>query len=346
MNRNDLIRGKAPLRIGLAGGGTDVSPYADIFGGAILNATVNLFARTTILPHSKNEINIISKDLSESISYPMMEQLPIDGNLDLIKGVYNRVVRDFAHEPLSFDLITEVDVPKGSGMGSSSTITVSLIGAFKEWLNLPLGDYDIARLAFEIERKDLRLAGGRQDQYAATFGGVNFMEFYEEEKVIVNPLRIREEYVEELEMNLLLYYTGTSRESATIIKKQRTNFSEKSSESIEAAHKLKEQAKEMKEALLTGNIHDVGRILDEGWQAKKRMAVGISNPEIDDMYQTAQKAGMSGGKISGAGGGGFMMMYCPNNKRYEVMEVMNKKFNGRFLPFQFTEKGLTSWRIN
>lgn len=345
MNTGQIIRGKAPLRIGLAGGGTDVSPYADRYGGAILNATVNLFARTTIIPHNKGVINIVSKDLGESVSYPSAESLPIDGKLDLIKGVYNRMVKDYAHRPLSFDLITEVDVPKGSGMGSSSTITVSIIGAFQEWLNLPFGEYDIAKLAFEIERKDLQLAGGRQDQYAATFGGFNFMEFYADEKVLVNPLRIKEEYMEELEMSLLLYYTGTSRESATIIKKQSENFSHKTDRSIEAAHQLKRQAQDMKEALLTGELDKLGQILDMGWQAKKQMASGISTPEIDKMYTTAQNAGMSGGKISGAGGGGFMMMYCPQNARYEVMEAMSQ-FKGRFLPFQFSRKGLRSWKIN
>lgn len=344
MSNQLIIRGKAPLRLGLAGGGTDVSPYADDFGGAILNATVSLFARTTIVPHDKGVINIISKDLGESVSYPSAKELPIDGKLDLITGVYNRIMADFGDQPLSFDLITEVDVPKGSGMGSSSTITVSIVGAFKEWLNLPLGDYDIARLAFLIERKDLQLAGGRQDQYAATFGGFNFMEFFADEKVLVNPLRIKEEVYEELEMNLLLYYTGRSRESATIIKKQSSNFSQQSTRSIDAAHQLKRQASQMKEALLTGNLDDVGLILNDGWQAKKQMASGISNVEIDDMYSTAKQAGMSGGKISGAGGGGFMMMYCPNNSRYDVMEAMNK-FNGRFLPIIFSKKGLRSWKI-
>lgn len=344
MSQQSIIRGKAPLRLGLAGGGTDVSPYADLFGGAILNATVNLFARTAIIPHDRGEINIISKDLGEEVSYPSMKSLPIDGTLDLIKGVYNRLVKNYDLPALSFDLITEVDVPKGSGLGSSSTITVSLIAAFKEWKNLPLGDYDVARLAFEIERKDLSMAGGRQDQYAATFGGFNFMEFFADEKVIVNPLRIKDEYIEELEMNLLLYYTGKSRESATIIKKQSSNFTNKSGRSIEAAHLLKQQAKEMKEALLVGDLHQVGQILHQGWKAKKEMASGITNPIIDDMYQTAQAAGMSGGKISGAGGGGFMIMYCPNNRRYEVASAM-KKFEGRFIPFQFTERGLRSWHI-
>ena len=341
--RKEIIRSKAPLRIGLAGGGTDVSPYADEFGGAVLNATVNLYARTTIIPHSDGKIRFISQDLDESVTYDTTKELPMDGHLDLLKCVYNSIVHRFNQPALSFDMITEVDVPKGSGLGSSSTVTVSVLGAFIEWLNLPLGDYDIARLAYEIERIDMKLAGGRQDQYAATFGGVNFMEFYADHKVVVNPLRVKEAILEELELNLLLYYTSTSRESATIIKRQSENFKGKKTKSVDAAHLLKQQAAEMKEAILMGSLHKLGVILEAGWQAKKLMADGITNPEIDLLYNTAKNAGMSGGKISGAGGGGFMMMYCPNNMRYHVVTVM-KDLPGRFIPFQFTHKGLTSWK--
>ena len=214
-----IIRAQAPLRIGLAGGGTDVSPYSDTYGGAILNATLSLYASATISPRSDGKIVLDSRDLEERQELDAVEYLEPDGTLDLLKGVYNRVVKDFARKPLSFTLTTHVDVPKGSGMGTSSTVTVAIVGAFVEWLRLPLGEYDIARLAYEIERVDLGMAGGKQDQYAATFGGVNFMEFYAEDKVIVNPLRIRYDYLQELCFNLVLYYTGTSRLSARIIEK-------------------------------------------------------------------------------------------------------------------------------
>ncbi|MEL6923116.1 MAG: dehydrogenase [Bacteroidota bacterium] len=339
-----IIRAKAPLRIGLAGGGTDVSPYADLYGGAILNATVSLFASATIEPRDDGKIVLIAHDLGEEDCLDATEQLAIDGTLDLLKGVYNRVVRDFVHEPLSFTLTTFVEAPKGSGMGSSSTITVAILGAFAEWLKLPLGEYDIAHLAYEIERKDLAMAGGRQDQYAATFGGVNFMEFSADDKVIVNPLRIRPEYLNELSFNMLLYYTGTSRLSAKIIEKQADSFSKKADRSVEAAHKVKEQAVRMKEALLTGRLDEIGEILDFGWQYKKQMAPGISNEVIDEIYDTARAAGASGGKISGAGGGGFFTLYCPGNTRYAVMQAL-EKFGGSFKRFTFVEKGLSSWRI-
>lgn len=340
-----LIRARAPLRIGLAGGGTDVSPYADLYGGAILNATINLYACATIEPLDNGKIILNSVDLGEYLETDSVEQLEINGELDILKGVYNRVVRDFAHKPLSFKLTTSVDAPKGSGLGSSSTITVTILGAFVEWLKLPLGEYDIARLAFDIERKDLNMAGGRQDQYAATFGGFNFMEFYADEKVIVNPLRVKSDYRRELEFNILLYYTGTSRLSAQIIEKQVKNFEKKSDKSIDAAHKLKEQAILMKEAILTGKLDTIGKILDMGWFYKKQTANDISNPVIDEIYEAALKAGATGGKISGAGGGGFMMFYAPANTRYEVIKVLNS-FGGEVRSFNFTEDGMISWKTS
>lgn len=222
-----IYRSKAPLRIGLAGGGTDVSPYCDLYNGAILNATVSLYAYANIEPLTEKKIVFEALDRKESISFDYAKQLPLQGTLDLLTGVYNRIQRDFGMPECGFRLSTYVDAPAGSGLGTSSTLVVAIIGAFAEMLRLPLGEYDIAHLAYEIERQDLSMAGGRQDQYAATFGGVNYMEFYAEEKVIVNPLRIKQQYLFELENNLLLYYTSTSRESARIIEKQSQNVVDK-----------------------------------------------------------------------------------------------------------------------
>ncbi len=339
-----IIRAKAPLRIGLAGGGTDVSPYSDLYGGSILNATINLHAYATIEPLNNGKIVLNAIDLGEQMELDMAEELPIDGKLNLLKGVYNRLVRDFIHQPLSFKLTTYVDAPKGSGMGASSTITVAIIGAFAEWMNLPLGEYDLAHLAYEIERIDLAMAGGKQDQYAATFGGFNFMEFYADDKVIVNPLRIKSEYISEMEFSIILYYTGTSRLSARIIEQQANNFNKKSDRSVEAAHRLKEQAVMMKEALLIGNLNTIGQILDYGWQYKKQTAANVSNPVIDEIYASAVNAGASGGKISGAGGGGFMIIYAPNNTKYQVTEVL-RTFGGQIFHFSFCPTGLTTWKV-
>lgn len=339
-----IIRAKAPLRIGIAGGGTDVSPYSDLYGGAILNATISLYASATIRPLDNGKIILNAVDLGENQTLDSSLELAMDGGLELLKGVYNRLVRDFVKHPLSFELTTHVDAPKGSGLGSSSTITVAIIGAFAEWLKLPLGEYDIAHLAYEIERKDLAMAGGKQDQYAATFGGVNFMEFYGDDKVIVNPLRIKTRYLNELESCILMYYTGTSRLSSKIIEQQTSNFTAKTDKSLDAAHKLKEQAILMKEAILTGKLDKIGELLDFGWQNKKLTAGGISNPIIDEIYDAAKAAGASGGKISGAGGGGFMMFYAPENTRYSVMKAL-EPFGGEFRPFVFTTEGLKTWTV-
>jgi D-glycero-alpha-D-manno-heptose-7-phosphate kinase len=221
---------------------------------------------------------------------------------------------------------------------------VAILGVFAEWLKLPLGEYDIAHLSYQIERVELAMAGGKQDQYAATFGGVNFMEFYDSDKVIVNPLRIKPQYLYELENNLLLYFTATSRLSSTIIEAQSKNVTDKNQQSIEAMHHLKEQAQMMKEALLKGKVHDIGGILDYGFRYKKQMAQGISNNKMDEIYEAALKAGATGGKISGAGGGGFMMFYCPANTRYAVQQALSG-FGGDFRAYQFTERGLSTWSI-
>ena len=339
-----IIRSKAPLRIGLAGGGTDVAPYSDLYGGAILNATINLYAYATIEPTNDGTIILDAVDRQQRIVLDSEEQLKINGNLDLAKGIYNRIVKDYTHKAMSFKLTTYVDAPPGSGLGSSSTLVVAILGAFVEWLQLPLGEYDIARLAWEIERVDLAMAGGKQDQYAATFGGVNFMEFYGDNKVIVNPLRVRSDVLNELSYNMVLYYTQTSRYSSDIIETQMKNVNDKNKSSVEATHNLKKQAVMMKEAVLKGELNKIGEILNFGWENKKKIASGITNPELDNIYTTAINNGATGGKISGAGGGGFMFFYCPENARFSVNNALND-LGGYILPFEFTKKGLTTWRI-
>lgn len=339
-----IYRSKAPLRIGLAGGGTDVSPYCDLYGGAILNATVSLYAYANIEPIDENAIVLNAVDRKEEERYEWSDKLPVNGKLDLLKGVYNSIQKRYGVPLSGFRLSTSVDAPAGSGLGTSSTLVVAVIGAFAEMLRLPLGEYDIAHLAYEIERNELNMAGGRQDQYAATFGGVNFMEFSADDKVIVNPLRIKQQYLFELENNLLLYYTSTSRESAKIIEKQKLNVTEKKDKSIEAMHQLKQQAQMMKEALLKGRVHEIGEILDFGFRQKKEMAEGISNTLMEDIYSAAKIAGATGGKISGAGGGGFMIFYCPGNTKFAVKEALDV-FGGHCKNYQFVDHGLTTWTI-
>jgi len=341
-----IIRSKAPLRLGMAGGGTDVAPYSDIYGGAILNATISMYAYATIIPRGDDKIRLHSLDKNEHIGYKKTPHLEINGALDLHKGVFNRVMKDYPPDEIpSFDLYTYVDAPPGSGLGTSSTLTVAILGAFAEWFQLPLGEYDMASLAYKIERVDLNMAGGKQDQYAATFGGVNFMEF-RQDNVIVNPLRIRSNYLNELAHNLVLYYTETSRLSSEIIEMQSSNVKDKKKDSIEAMHKLRDQAIMMKEALLKGRLDEIGEILDFGWRHKKNMASGISNRHIDEIYQTAKEAGATGGKISGAGGGGFMIFYCPLMSRNNVIQALHEKYGGQAKRYDYVVEGLKTWSLN
>jgi len=332
------------LRIGIAGGGTDVSPYCDLYGGVVLNAAISLYAYATIEPIKENGIILVSIDQDSEQRFDNTNELLPDGKFNLHKGVINRMVKDYDLSRINFRLSTFVDTAPGSGLGTSSTLVVAIIGAFAEMLGLHLREYDLAHYAFEIERKDLQLAGGRQDHYAASFGGINFMEFNKEEKVVVNPLPVKEQHLLELENNMLLYYTSTSRDSGKIIEQQAKNVINGQQKSIEAMHQLKQQAQMMKEALLKGQLDEIGGILDFGFQQKKNMADGISNGLIEEIYETAKKSGATGGKISGAGGGGFMIFYCPGNSKYNVVKNL-KKFGGEHRNYQFVKDGLTTWTI-
>lgn len=339
-----IIRSKAPLRLGLAGGGSDVSPYSDIYGGLILNATINLYTYCTIEETHDGFITINSDDAKCYKSYPTASFLNIDGEANLIKGVYNRVIRDFNITPRSFRITTYNDAPAGSGLGTSSSMVVCILKAFIEWFSLPLGDYEASRLAYEIERKDLNLSGGKQDQYAAAFGGFNFMEFVKNDLVIVNPLKIKRWIVDELEASMVLYFTGASRSSAAIIDQQKKNTSEGNKTAIEAMHKIKQSATDMKLALLKGDMREFARILGEGWENKKKMADAITNPSIQEVFDIAMPAGALAGKVSGAGGGGFVMLMVDPTRKKEVINAL-KQLNGFVMSFQFTEGGAHGWKI-
>ncbi|HMP91350.1 MAG TPA: hypothetical protein PKD90_00625 [Phnomibacter sp.] len=219
-----------------------------------------------------------------------------------------------------------------------------MVGAFVQMLALPLGSYDIAQLAYQIERHDLGFAGGHQDQYAASFGGINFMEFGPADRVVVNPLAVKPEVLFELENNLLLYYTGQYRQSGEIIMSQQQKVKDGVAPSIQAMHQLKQQAWQMKEALLKGRLQDMGELLETGFAFKKQMTEGISDPAIEQVYQAAMQAGATGGKISGAGGGGFMFFYCPGITRFRVATAL-QQYGGQIYPCHFTNQGMVSWAV-
>ncbi len=339
-----IIRSKAPLRLGLAGGGSDVSPYSDIYGGLVLNATINLYAYCTIEETDNGRITINSIDSGTQQSIKSAKHLEIDGKASLIKGVYNRVVDEFQLSPLSFNITTYNDAPAGSGLGTSSTMVVCILKTFVEWLSLPLGDYEIARLAYEVERKDLKLSGGKQDQYAAAFGGFNYIEFLQDDMVIVNPLKIKRWIKDELEASMVLYFTGASRESAKIIDEQIENTSKKNSTAIDAMHQIKQSAKDMKLAILKGDIDKFSEILRKGWENKQKMASKIANETILRAMDVALKAGAKSGKVSGAGGGGFIMFVVEPTRKKEVEHAL-LSLGGMVMPFEFTEGGAHGWKI-
>ncbi len=339
-----IVRSRAPLRLGLAGGGTDVSPYCDLYGGYVLNATIDLYSYCTLESRDDDTVLFQATDLDEFFTDRAGAEIEPRRELILHKAVYNRVVRDFnGGEPLPVSVTTYSDAPPGSGLGSSSTMMVSMLQAFRELLNLPLGEYDIAQLAFEIERIDVGLAGGRQDQYAATFGGFNFMEFYDNERVIVNPLRIKESIMNELESSMILYYTGRSRESENIIREQAKRIGGGERSSLEATHRVKRNAVEMKEALLKGQLAKFGECLSRSWESKKKMADSITNPQIDEVYESAMAAGAYAGKVSGAGGGGYMMFLVDPVRRVALQRKLNG-FEGRVVSFHFKGTGAQAWR--
>lgn len=344
MTKNALVRARAPLRLGLAGGGTDVSPFCDLYGGFVLNATIDRYAYATITLLPEPEVRLVSTDrqLGETRPTACLDELGL--TLDLHAAVYRHMISVYHNgKPIALELSTFCDAPAGSGLGASSTLVVAIIKAFVELLNIPLGDYDIARVAFQIERIECGLHGGRQDQYAATFGGFNFMEFYADERAIINPLRIKESILCELEASLVLFYTGMSRDSATIIADQSANVTTGEVSAIEAMHLMKQEALQMKECLLKGDFEGIVESMRSGWEGKKKSARTVSNALIETIYERALSAGARAGKISGAGGGGFMMFFVPAEQRLNVIRALSV-FDGQASNCHFTTHGSQAWR--
>jgi D-glycero-alpha-D-manno-heptose-7-phosphate kinase len=339
-----IYRARAPLRLGFAGGGTDVAPYSDEHGGLVLNATINKYAYATIETRADGMVSLTNADNGKTWTGPAATRLEVLPGLDLHCGVYNRIAKDFSKGTvLSVSVTTHSEAPPGSGLGSSSTMVVALVKAFSEMLSLPLGDYDTAHLAFEIERIDLAMAGGKQDQYAAAFGGLNFIEFYGE-RVIVNPLRIKPHHRAEFEASLVLYFTGVSRQSAAIIDEQVKNMESKESGSLRALHELKADATLMKEAMLKGDLPKFAEAMRRSWIAKKQTAVSVSNSAIDQIFEKAMASGALAGKVSGAGGGGFMMFIVEPTRRADVIRELSSG-PGQVMTCGIVEYGAHAWRV-
>ena len=338
-------RARAPLRLGLAGGGTDLSPYCDQYGGAVLNCTIARYAHAFISPSADGLVHFVARDVGVSERFALDAAASNAARLAIHGGVYRRMMRDFNNgEMLPLTITTYVDAPPGSGLGSSSALVVALVEAFRTLMALPLGPYDVAHLAYEIERIDLRLAGGKQDQYAAAFGGANFIEFLANDRVIVNPLRVPEAFINELEASLVTCFTGVSRRSEQIIEEQQRRMGAVADAATDSLHRLKQDAIDMKQALLRGNVPAMAAILNRSWIAKKETASGISTELIESLFKTAMENGALAGKISGAGGGGFMMLIVPPEERLTLIAALNAA-GGTAGPVHFTMRGAEGWNV-
>mgnify|MGYP005797397581 FL=1 len=330
-----VIRGRAPLRVSFGGGGTDVEPFCVNQGGAIIGSTINKYAYCSIVPRDDEEIIVHSLDFDMTVKYNTRENYVYDGKLDLVKAALKGMdIRQ------GCEVYLQCDAPPGSGLGTSSTVMVAMLAAMARWKGVEMDAYRLADLAYEVEREDLKIAGGYQDQYAATFGGFNFIEFHGRNNVVVNPLRIKKDIIHELQYNLLLCYTGNIHISANIIKDQVQNYEKK--DGFEAMCEVKALAYAMKDELLKGNLHSFGRLLNYGWESKKRMSSKITNPQVDALYNEAMAAGALGGKLLGAGGGGYLLMYCPYNLRHKVAARLEAA-GGQLTDWCFELRGAQSW---
>lgn len=336
-----LIRAKAPLRISFAGGGTDVPPYPEREGGLVLNATINRYAYGTLRQRADGAITIHSYDYDASVELAPREVPVFDGRLDLAKAAIGRFTKG---SDSGFDLVLNSNAPPGSGLGASSAMMVALIGVLAEFRGTPITDYELAELAHSVERDELGIQGGRQDQYAATFGGFNFIEI-SGDHVIVNPLRIAADIVLELEHNLLLCYTGTTRQSDHIIEDQMGRYEAGNPDATAGLHAQKQLAVEMKNALLQRRLGEFGGLLDRAWEAKKRMSDRISNPRIEKLYAAARASGAIGGKVTGAGGGGYLLLYCHADRKHQVAGRM-RELGATVDEFAFERAGLRTWRVD
>lgn len=338
------VRSKAPLRLGLAGGGTDLSPFCDEYGGAVLNCTIDRYAYAFVSSRNDGRIVLQARDLGQQEEHQAGGTLPLGGGLRLHRCIYNHFVEAEHLDPTAgLTVTTAVDAPAGSGLGSSSALVVALCEAFRVVCNAPLGLYDLAHLAFEIERVRLGLSGGKQDQYAAAFGGVNFIEFLADDRVIVNPLRVGRTVLNELEASLVVCFSGASRESAHIIEQQTANMNRHDREALDGLFALKASALDMKQALLAGDIGRMARTLEESWASKKRTAAAVSNGAIEELFAVGRKAGAKAGKVSGAGGGGFLMFLVDPEDRLNVVESLNRA-GGRAGPTHLTSAGVETWQ--
>ncbi len=334
--RPRVLRSRAPIRLDLAGGWTDVPPFSTREGGAVVNAAINRYTYATLKPRGEETIRIVSADFDRYLEVRSFRELEYDGNLDLIKAAIQRLG---IHQGM--ELFVRCDAPPGSGTGSSASISVALIGLLNRLQHEKLSSHEVARLAYQLEQEELNIAGGKQDQYAAALGGFNFMEF-RDPAVNVSQLRLADSTLDELEKRLVLCYTGKSRLSGNLISTVMGNYLEGRPRTVAALRNLARLARELKTMLLTGDLDAFGEVLLENWSSQRELDESISNGMIDDLFEVAMRSGASGGKALGAGGGGCLLFYSRPDEEHLVRRALEAR-GVQVIDFNFDSRGLQTW---
>jgi D-glycero-alpha-D-manno-heptose-7-phosphate kinase len=333
-----VLIARAPVRISFAGGGTDLPAFFTQHGGAVVSATIDKFVYVILTVHGGPELQILSSDYRTFYRHTPGEALFWEGDLNLPKAILHEFGLDH-----SVSMFLASEVPPGTGLGSSSTLTVAAVKAVSAARGQTLSKAQVAQLATRIELEKMGMPIGYQDQYAAAYGGLNFMEFgaaadQAAAEVRVTPIRTPPGTLEALQANLLLFFTGTARESSKILARQRESTERSQADVVAALRAVRDLAYGLRDSLARGDLNGFGQWLHAGWEHKKRFATGISNPEIDDAYTLARTHGAIGGKIAGAGGGGFMMIYCQPGTQAAVTEALSQR-GLRRMDFRFEEGG-------
>jgi D-glycero-alpha-D-manno-heptose-7-phosphate kinase len=336
-----IVRAKAPLRISFFGGGTDIPPYPERHGGMVLSATIDKYAYCSLSPLPDRELLIESLDYDVMAKFDRGSRLVYDGSLDLAKACVNLIP---GIPDAGFRLLLHSDAPPGTGLGSSSSLVVAIVGAIKEWARLSMTDYEVAGLAHRIERTELGIAGGLQDQYASAFGGFNSI-LFGKDAVTVDPIELDSATLNELQYRLLLCYVGTASMRDGIIDDQVRRYSAEEPAVMLALARMKDVTGAGTSALLAGKLDAFGALLHEDWEATKQLQARISNPRIDAIYVEARRAGAVGGKLLGAGGGGYLLAYCASERKRDVAQALERS-GGQLVEFAFESRGLQTWRFS
>jgi len=316
-----MLIGRSPVRISLGGGGTDLPSYYEQFGGAVLSTAINKYFYTIVGKRTDGRIQVISSDLRLFGNWSDLAALPAqDGGLEIPLAVLKDLGANFAA-----DMFLASEIPPGTGLGSSASVCVNLLKVLTTYLRSPLSKYELAERAYRITRCGLGRHVGKQDEYAAAFGGLNYIRFNPDGSTLVEPLHLDAGVLSHLQSNLMLFFTGAAHHSWDILADQEKSARESSGSTIEALHRVKEAAATMKEALRCGDLEHFGHLLHDAWQAKKRISPHISNQHIDRLYEIAREHGVLGGKITGAGGGGFLLLYCEPSCQQGVRSAMERE---------------------